>query len=142
MPRGPYASESAFAAGYDALDAAPGTSVGVITDVSSGAVVGSLSFMSHVPDMFRVELGGIWLTPAVRGRALLASAVYALLQHLFDGLAYRRVEWKCDTRNAASMRAAERLGFLFEGACRVDALAGVVVLVCGVERLGFLFEGA
>jgi hypothetical protein len=34
--------------------------------------------------------------------------------HAF-GLGYRRVEWKCDALNERSRRAAERLGFSFEG---------------------------
>ena len=31
---------------------------------------------------------------------------------------YRRYEWKCDALNAASRRAAERLGFTYEGTFR------------------------
>lgn len=31
---------------------------------------------------------------------------------------YRRVEWKCDALNTPSRRAAERLGFLYEGMFR------------------------
>jgi hypothetical protein len=33
-------------------------------------------------------------------------------------LGYRRYEWKCDALNAASRRAALRLGFAFEGVFR------------------------
>jgi hypothetical protein len=33
-------------------------------------------------------------------------------------LGYRRYEWKCDALNARSRRAAERLGFTFEGIFR------------------------
>ena len=36
---------------------------------------------------------------------------------MFD-LGYRRYEWKCDALNAASRRAALRLGFSFEGIFR------------------------
>ena len=34
------------------------------------------------------------------------------------GLGYRRYEWKCDSLNANSCRAALRLGFKFEGTFR------------------------
>ena len=34
------------------------------------------------------------------------------------GLGYRRYEWKCNALNAPSMRAAERLGFTYEGTFR------------------------
>ena len=42
------------------------------------------------------------------------EAAHLMLGHLF-GLGYRRVEWKCDALNGRSRRAAERLGFTFEG---------------------------
>jgi len=40
-----------------------------------------------------------------------------MMKHVFD-LGYRRYEWKCDALNAPSRRAAERLGFTFEGTFR------------------------
>ena len=39
-------------------------------------------------------------------------------RHAFDELGYRRLEWKCDSLNQASRRAAERFGFRFEGVFR------------------------
>jgi RimJ/RimL family protein N-acetyltransferase len=44
--------------------------------------------------------------------------MYLMMRRVFDELAYRRYEWKCDSLNAASRRAAERLGFRFEGIFR------------------------
>ncbi|MGB8331161.1 MAG: GNAT family protein [Polyangiales bacterium] len=44
-------------------------------------------------------------------------------------LGYRRYEWKCDSRNAASRRAAERLGFRVEfrpGRAPASALGDVL----------------
>jgi hypothetical protein len=41
-----------------------------------------------------------------------------VVQHAFDDLGYRRLEWKCNALNAASRRAAERFGFTFEGIFR------------------------
>jgi hypothetical protein len=41
-----------------------------------------------------------------------------MMRRAFDELGYRRYEWKCDALNAASRRAAERLGFGFEGVFR------------------------
>ena len=40
------------------------------------------------------------------------------MRHVFDDLGYRRYEWKCDSLNAASRRAAIRLGFIWEGRFR------------------------
>ena len=41
-----------------------------------------------------------------------------MARHVFEDLKYRRYEWKCDARNEPSRRAAERLGFTFEGIFR------------------------
>jgi hypothetical protein len=44
--------------------------------------------------------------------------MYLLARYAFDNLHYRRYEWKCNALNAGSRRAAERLGFSFEGIFR------------------------
>jgi RimJ/RimL family protein N-acetyltransferase len=41
-----------------------------------------------------------------------------MMTRVFDELGYRRYEWKCDSLNAPSRAAAERLGFTFEGIFR------------------------
>ena len=46
------------------------------------------------------------------------STVRLVLPHLFDQLRYRRVVWKCDVTNVASRRAAEKMGFTYEGTFR------------------------
>jgi RimJ/RimL family protein N-acetyltransferase len=38
-----------------------------------------------------------------------------LIRYCFQELGYRRMEWKCDSRNERSRAAALRLGFRFEG---------------------------
>jgi hypothetical protein len=44
--------------------------------------------------------------------------MYLMMRRAFDELGYRRYEWKCDDLNAASLRAADRLGFVYEGTFR------------------------
>jgi L-amino acid N-acyltransferase YncA len=46
------------------------------------------------------------------------EAIYLMARHAFDDLGYRRLEWKCNSLNEASRRAAERFGFTFEGIFR------------------------
>ena len=45
------------------------------------------------------------------------EAMYLMMRRVFE-LGYRRYEWKCDTLNAPSRRAAQRLGFSYEGIFR------------------------
>ena len=62
-----------------------------LLDAPSGLPIGSVAFMAHAPEHFRVEVGAIWLTPAFRGRRLVNDVMVLLLTHLFDGLKYRWV---------------------------------------------------
>lgn len=83
-----------------------------------GRPVGMASFLNIVPAMRRRELGHIWYSPSVQRTKLTTETIYIMLREVFDGLGYRRVEWKCDSLNTRSRAAALRLGFSFEGIFR------------------------
>jgi RimJ/RimL family protein N-acetyltransferase len=51
------------------------------------------------------------------------EALLLMARHVFDDLGYRRYEWKCDTQNLASSRAAMRFGFTYEGTFRNDMVS-------------------
>jgi hypothetical protein len=68
--------------------------------------------------MGSIEVGAIALCRQLQ-RSRAATELQALLmRHVFDDLGYRRYEWKCDSLNAPSRRAALRLGFIWEGRFR------------------------
>ena len=52
------------------------------------------------------------------GTPATTEATHLLARHVFDDLGYRRFEWKCDSCNEPSRRAAARLGFTYEGRFR------------------------
>lgn len=64
-----------------------------------------------------VEIGNVLLGPRLQRTTAATEAMALLARHVFD-LGYRRYEWKCDSLNAPSRRAAERLGFAYEGTFR------------------------
>ena len=80
--------------------------------------VGMISIMSIVPEMGRAELGHIWYAQEVQRTKINTETVFLLLSYLLGELQYRRAEWKCDSRNERSRKAALRLGFQFEGVFR------------------------
>ena len=83
-----------------------------------GRASGVLSLMRIDGANGVVEIGAvIFGTPLVRTVAS-TEAQHLLMGHVFDDLGYRRLEWKCDALNAGSRRAAERLGYTFEGVFR------------------------
>lgn len=83
-------------------------------DVGSNRPIGVASLMNNSPADLKIELGGIWYTPAVHGTPVNTEATYLMLRHVFD-LGYRRAEWKCHVDNERSRRTALRMGFTFEG---------------------------
>lgn len=75
------------------------------------------SYMRIVPDHGVVEVGNLAFAPRFQRSVAATEAMYLMMRHVFD-LGYRRYEWKCDSLNAASRSAGERLGFTYEGTFR------------------------
>jgi RimJ/RimL family protein N-acetyltransferase len=90
---------------------------------SQGRVVGFITLMEIRPAMRVIEVGGVVYSPALQRTPLATEAQYLLARYAFETLGYRRYEWKCDTLNAASRRAALRFGFTFEGILRQHQIA-------------------
>jgi RimJ/RimL family protein N-acetyltransferase len=65
-----------------------------------------------------IEIGHLNFSRALQRTAAATEAMYLMMRRAFDELGYRRYEWKCDSLNAPSRRAAERLGFAYEGLFR------------------------
>lgn len=87
-------------------------------DRASGHAVGTLALMRQDPAHGVIEVGHVTFSPKLKQTPLSTEAQYLLMAHVFEQLGYRRYEWKCDSLNAPSRRAAERLGFRFEGIFR------------------------
>jgi len=75
------------------------------------------SYLRIAPADGVIEIGHIWLVPAIQRTRQATEAIFLLMREAFD-LGYRRLEWKCNALNAASQRAALRFGFSFEGIFR------------------------
>ena len=89
-----------------------------VIDLDSGNAVGVASYLRINPPDGVIEVGHIHFSPLLQRTTLATEAMYLMMKRVFDELGYRRYEWKCDALNAPSRRAAERLGFTFEGVFR------------------------
>ncbi len=114
MPGGPYADVVALGASLRAQAAADDAAPLTVVERASGVPVGLVNLMSNDPANLKIELGGIWYGPIAQGTGANTEATWLLLRYAF-GLGYRRVEWKCDSLNIRSRRAALGMGFQFEG---------------------------
>jgi RimJ/RimL family protein N-acetyltransferase len=80
--------------------------------------LGIASYLRITPEFGVIEIGHIWFGRPLQRTTAATEAIYLLAREAFDGLGYRRLEWKCNALNAPSRRAAERFGFTFEGIFR------------------------
>jgi len=89
-----------------------------VIDKRTGLAVGSLALMRIDPKNGVIEVGHVTFTTLLQRTPLSTEAQFLLMEYVFEQLGYRRYEWKCDSLNAPSRAAAERLGFQFEGIFR------------------------
>jgi RimJ/RimL family protein N-acetyltransferase len=121
MAYGPFADEAAFSEWLTSrVELADPYYYAIVEP--SGRAVGLATLMAIRPEMRVVEVGNILLSPVLQRTPLATEAQYLLARHAFEALRYRRYEWKCDSLNAASRRAALRFGFTFEGIFRAHMI--------------------
>ncbi len=115
---GPFESQAAldrfvgdFAATHDPM-------VWAVRPVTTGVVSGWLALLDIQPRNAVIELGHIWFAPRMQRTRAGTEAMFLLLRLAADDLGYRRLCWKCNALNAPSRRAADRLGFVYEGTLR------------------------
>ncbi len=115
---GPYPNREAFEAAVRQKAASQDPLSFAIVDPRSVLAVGHAAYLRITPEHRVIEIGSILFTPALQRTAGATEAMYLMARHAFEDLGYRRYEWKCDSLNAPSRRAALRLGFRFEGIFR------------------------
>ena len=118
LPYGPFAGKDEFMAWLEERAPLNDPLAFTIIDREAEAARGIATFMSIVPEHGVIEIGHIWLSPQLQRTRQATEAIFVMARHAFDVLGNRRLEWKCDAANAASRRAAERFGFVFEGIFR------------------------
>jgi RimJ/RimL family protein N-acetyltransferase len=84
----------------------------------AGRPAGLASYLRVEPATGQIEIGGVLFARALQQTRAATEAIHLLMRHALDDLGYRRLEWKCDSLNEPSRRAAARLGFTYEGRFR------------------------
>jgi RimJ/RimL family protein N-acetyltransferase len=114
---GPFANQQEFT-NFIAMRAAAGDPYAYAIVDAAGRAVGYFTLLRIVPQMRVIEVGHVLYSPALQRTPLGTEAQYLLARYVFETLGYRRYEWKCNSFNAPSRRAALRYGFSYEGTFR------------------------
>jgi RimJ/RimL family protein N-acetyltransferase len=118
MPGGPYPDFPSYLAWAEQAAASEDPLFHTVIDHATGKPVGTASYLRIEPAVGVIEVGWIAWSPLLQRSPASTEAMCLMMARVFDELGYRRYEWKCNALNAPSMRAAERLGFTFEGVFR------------------------
>ena len=120
MPYGPFASASAYHRW--AKDTATGSDpLFHVLRGSDGRCGGVAAYLRIAPEAGSIEVGHICLAPEINRSRASTEAQFLMMDWAFTA-GYRRYEWKCNALNLPSRRAAQRLGFSFEGVFRQAAI--------------------
>ncbi|SMC64717.1 GNAT family N-acetyltransferase [Primorskyibacter flagellatus] len=117
LPYGPFSSLEHYAEWLRSVEGLDDPSFYAIHDNDAGRWGGVAAYLRITPQAGSIEVGHINLAPALQGTRAATEAIYLMMRHAFEA-GYRRFEWKCDALNMGSRRAAQRLGFSYEGVFR------------------------
>lgn len=116
LPYGPFRAEEEYHAWVENLVATADTAMQAIC--VAGRACGVAALLRADPGVGSVEVGHVMFAPALGRTRAASEAMYLMARQVFEVWGYRRYEWKCDSANAASRRAALRFGFRPEGVWR------------------------
>jgi len=122
LPYGPFEARADLEAWMEATCVGEDPLFHAIVDRASGKAVGVASYLRIEPQVGVIEVGHINFAPRLQRTAAATEAMFLMMRRVFAELGYRRYEWKCDSLNAGSCNAAERLGFRYEGIFRQATL--------------------
>lgn len=90
---------------------------------ATGKIVGMASYMRPDPKNGVIEVGSVAHGLAMKRSPMSTELHYLMAKHVFEGLDYRRYEWKCHNENEPSKITARRYGFTFEGVFRQHVIS-------------------
>lgn len=117
LPAGPFHSAAQYHRWVKEVTSDQSSLFFVVFDHSKDAYLGVLSFLRIAPQAGSIEVGNINFSEAMQKSPASTEAIYMTMKWAFEA-GYRRFEWKCNALNAPSRRAAQRLGFSYEGVFR------------------------
>ncbi|GAV54268.1 hypothetical protein ZYGR_0AK07710 [Zygosaccharomyces rouxii] len=117
IPIGPFDRLENYRALVDKISASDDVHFAIVSK-ENGRAVGQLCLMRCDPVNGVIEIGFVLFSPYLKKTTMATEAHYMLMKYVFEGLGYRRYEWKCNSLNGPSRKAALRLGFQYEGTFR------------------------
>lgn len=116
LAESPPQHQAAFRASLDGFAFDPQRVAYAVCLPDAGAV-GYACYWTIAAPTGSIEVGNINFSPRLQRTIAASEAMYLMMAEAF-ALGFRRYEWKCNALNTPSRRAAQRLGFSWEGIFR------------------------
>jgi RimJ/RimL family protein N-acetyltransferase len=117
LPYGPFLTADDYRNWMQPLCGRADPQLFAIIESKSQSPVGVAAYLRIDTSNGAIEIGHLAYSPRLQKTPVATEAIFLMIDRVFK-LGYRRCEWKCDSLNAPSRSAAQRLGFLFEGIFR------------------------
>ena len=117
LPSGPFSTQSEFLNWLRFVEDGTDPVFFAIINKTTGKAVGVASFLRIHPQDGTIEVGHLNYSPLLQRTTEATEAMFLMMKWAFEN-GYRRYEWKCNALNINSRRAAQRLGFSYEGTFR------------------------
>ena len=115
LPAGPFPDFPSFDTWVSVCAASLDPLFYAIRDRKTGRTTGMASYLNINPGPGSIEIGHIMFGSPLQKTPAATEALYLLMDYAMTELGYRRLEWKCNALNGPSRKAANRLGFRYEG---------------------------
>jgi len=117
LPYGPFDSQVDYAKWIKSFEDGDDPIFFAVISKKLKKAIGIASFLRINPTKGLIEVGHINYSPLLQKTTEATEAMFLMMKWVFDN-GYRRYEWKCNALNLKSRRAAQRLGFSYEGVFR------------------------
>lgn len=131
---GPFATAELYTAHLQSFLSYTAFAAYIIVDQASGDILGKMSLLHPEPDCRGLEIGYVVFAAPAKGAGSGKAAVALLIETAFTRIGCDVMKWRCDARNIASAKFAEKLGFEHKETILKQ------LVVKGVERDTLCFE--
>lgn len=121
LPYGPFTGAEAYRAWLGSVAGLADPMFFALVPVGLGRAVGLASYLRVDRPNGVIEVGHLAYSPPMQRTPVGTEAMFLMMERAFAA-GYRRYEWKCHALNHPSRKAAQRLGFSYEGTFRQAAV--------------------
>ena len=117
LPYGPFKNKKTYLSWLKEIENNDDTVFFAAIRKLDNKAIGITSFLRIKIKFGVIEVGHINFSPLLQKTTEATEAMFLMMKWVFEN-GFRRYEWKCNAENLRSRKAAQRLGFSYEGVFR------------------------